>query len=339
MAEGIRIAGGGKSEGQYVWKKLKKQDFTLSFSVTNSSSPYNLVVNCNQIDLTTVSASFFVGIKGVWNSTGYYKFTDENTLTIYDGSNTYDFTATWNASTKTWLVNSASGIGTTAMFADYSSEIKTFIDYVVSDKSTAYPDGGMQGGYWYEKGNCGTNVWSKKTFVPAQTLINPTIIFSSSRVNNHEVLTATSASFNQHGVTDWLSFLNGFTKSSSYFSVSGSNLYWNYNSAQYQFTIEVNDNGFPVLTAVESTYLNVAAGTYEYSGTKNIPLKALDTVGYVVSDEPDAYPNGSVDGDYYYELLAQVASANVMSLSDNAVATVQQDYRNTIETEVSNANS
>ena len=27
----------------------------------------------------------------------------------------------------------------------------TFIDYVVSDKETAYPDGGEKGGYWYEK--------------------------------------------------------------------------------------------------------------------------------------------------------------------------------------------
>ena len=26
-----------------------------------------------------------------------------------------------------------------------------FIDFVVSDQETAYPDGGMQGGYWYEK--------------------------------------------------------------------------------------------------------------------------------------------------------------------------------------------
>lgn len=27
----------------------------------------------------------------------------------------------------------------------------TFIDYVVSDSTDAYPDGGTQGGYWYEK--------------------------------------------------------------------------------------------------------------------------------------------------------------------------------------------
>ena len=32
-----------------------------------------------------------------------------------------------------------------------SNPTKTFVDYVVSDSPTAYPDGGEQDGYWYEK--------------------------------------------------------------------------------------------------------------------------------------------------------------------------------------------
>lgn len=32
-----------------------------------------------------------------------------------------------------------------------SSTVGDFVDYVVSDTETAYPDGGMQEGYWYEK--------------------------------------------------------------------------------------------------------------------------------------------------------------------------------------------
>lgn len=32
-----------------------------------------------------------------------------------------------------------------------SAQGGAFIDYVVSDKETAYPDGGEKGGYWYEK--------------------------------------------------------------------------------------------------------------------------------------------------------------------------------------------
>ena len=56
-----------------------------------------------------------------------------------------------------------------------------FVDFVVSDQETAYPDGGIQGGYWYEKvkdgidllGVCGTTKIVVDTFVPAvDTAIN-----------------------------------------------------------------------------------------------------------------------------------------------------------------------
>ena len=78
--------------------------------------------------------------------------------------------------------------------------------------------------------------------------------------------------------------------------------------------------------------------TYQ-SFSKTVPEIIGSLLGFVVDDDPTAYPDGGTQGGYYYKLLAQVASANVMSLSNNAVATAQQDYRNTIETEVSNANS
>lgn len=72
----------------------------------------------------------------------------------------------------------------------------------------------------------------------------------------------------------------------------------------------------------------------------NFPEVKGNLIGFVTSDDSSAYPDGAVHTDgYYYELLGQVTSANVMSLSDNAVAAVQQDYRDTIETEVSNANA
>lgn len=59
---------------------------------------------------------------------------------------------------------------------------------------------------------------------------------------------------------------------------------------------------------------------------------------FIVNDNPSAYPNNGYHTDgYYYELIASTASANVMSLSDGALDTVQQDYRDQIETEVSNA--
>lgn len=61
---------------------------------------------------------------------------------------------------------------------------------------------------------------------------------------------------------------------------------------------------------------------------------------YIVNDDSSVYPNGDFHTDgYYYELIGSISSANVMSLSDTALMTVQQDYRDTIETEVSDANA
>ena len=58
-------------------------------------------------------------------------------------------------------------------------------------------------------------------------------------------------------------------------------------------------------------------------------------LSFVVDDDSNAYPNGDFHTDgYYYELLGQVSSANVMSLSDDALETVQSDYRDTVVQEV-----
>ena len=90
--------------------------------------------------------------------------------------------------------------------------------------------------------------------------------------------------------------------------------------------------------------LTMNGTTFNYYGkaqSYNVTIpEEWELLSFVVNNNSNAYPNGAVHTDgYYYKLLGQVTSANVMSLSDNAVATVQQDYRDTIETEVSNANS
>ena len=69
----------------------------------------------------------------------------------------------------------------------------TFIDYVVSDKETAYPDGGEKGGYWYERSEVGSKVaYGTVTAASATSLtithglgVKPdkVIIYPSSRAN------------------------------------------------------------------------------------------------------------------------------------------------------------
>lgn len=76
---------------------------------------------------------------------------------------------------------------------------------------------------------------------------------------------------------------------------------------------------------------------YDYARiTIYTPTATSEPLSYVVNDDSSAYPGGGFHTDgYYYELLGQVSSANVMSLSDDALATVQSDYREQITTEVS----
>ena len=185
----------------------------------------------------------------------------------------------------------------------------------------------------------GLCVWIQYECIPPVTVTNPslTMKFSTSTTD----VKISNENFDLTRVSDWKNFFIGFKANGNaiYKDPSYPNLYidWNY---QYQ-TFKLNGfNPYEKKFTVASTpNINVTA-TFVYSGEKTFPLIKGDAIKYVVDDDVSAYPNGAIHTDgYYYELLGQVTSANVMSLSDNAVATVQQDYRNTIETEVSNANS
>ena len=89
-----------------------------------------------------------------------------------------------------------------------------------------------------------------------------------------------------------------------------------------------------LLTKTTTTTLKEERYTYVFSGTKTLKPVIGNIKDYVIDDDPSAYPNGGTKDGYYYELLASAPSTNAMSLSDNALAVVQQDYRNQIITEV-----
>lgn len=95
-------------------------------------------------------------------------------------------------------------------------------------------------------------------------------------------------------------------------------------------------------------YIGTSSAFAYYSGSEGMSAKANtaykvtmqnvkgDSICFVVSDDVSEYPSGGPHSDgYWYNLLASVASANVMSLTNEALATVQNDYRNQIENEVS----
>lgn len=81
-----------------------------------------------------------------------------------------------------------------------------------------------------------------------------------------------------------------------------------------------------------------ASGEYNSFTYPTIRYYIGKLINFVINNNPDAYPaRGYGLFGYYYILLAAAASANVMNLTNDALETVQQDYRNRIEEEVGNA--
>lgn len=186
----------------------------------------------------------------------------------------------------------------------------------------------------------GTNVWAKCTYTPAQSVVNPTFTLTLADSTSKNFILK-SFSFDISSVKDWKGFLDGFANTNGKGSKFNANGFYCHNDAKtLSFTVTNIDLAAQTVTislnSIISTYQTT--GTFKYTGTKTIPLSVNGIVAYAVNDELSAYPNRAVHTDgYYYELLASAASANVMTLSDGALDTVQQDYRDQIETEVSNA--
>jgi hypothetical protein len=132
-------------EGQYVWKKYGDVPFEIIRQGT-TSNPVIFNVTCESVDLSTVDLSWFDGATGTYDyGSGLGTFEIKNGSMYMDGS--LRGTLTYNASAKQLTL--AATVGSTQGWV--CDKHKIFIDYVVSDDETAYPDGGEQNGYWYER--------------------------------------------------------------------------------------------------------------------------------------------------------------------------------------------
>lgn len=183
--------------GGYVWKKCEYIPATTVSDVTYTNisvSNYTLyiTVNSNSYDLTKVNSSFFIGlectIKQSSSSSSYLKFTitsktEATQYNAYDGATT-TCTYTYDASNKTLTIKPSGSTALSSYTSPYVSsftfstdaeESKILLGYVVSDNESAYPDGGMQGGYWYEKASGGGFQIFTGTITPASQLSKFTI--------------------------------------------------------------------------------------------------------------------------------------------------------------------
>ncbi len=127
------------SEGQHVWRKMKR--YIISFTQEGTTGVYQC--SSDDIDLSTVSEDWFIGTSGtITTSSVSYEFQENNVFKGTSAGLTYSYDPTTQKMTISY-----GSAGTRTMSDGVKDE---FIDFVVSDDSTAYPDGGEQDGYWYE---------------------------------------------------------------------------------------------------------------------------------------------------------------------------------------------
>ena len=156
MSEAIRIGGGGKSSGAYVWKKYPLVDTTVSNpTITLNGIATNPTLSSQDINLDLADESTFGGFLSTSNPTGYY-FKYENAKLYYvDPDGQYE--ATYDQTTHKLSIPTCPSTGShnNAAFKSTGNKVVKILgepEFVVSDDSNAYPDGAVHtDGYYYER--------------------------------------------------------------------------------------------------------------------------------------------------------------------------------------------
>ena len=298
----LNIKNNAKKEGAYAWKKCSRvtKNVTLSFTHT---PPKTWTVSSNDIDVHSIDSSFFIGFSGYYVSSEYaYEFVSANKA-LFNGNY---ISYTYNPDTAQIVFGST--VASSDIYISDATQEKvnyTFIDYVVSDSPTDYPDGGEQDGYWYRKADSGLNVWKKClsgtiTVTQANQNSNPTILQLAS--NDIDLGLLTEKDFYGYSGT-----------------VSG--------SGSFEFLF--SEKGFEYRGAVRSQYTYDSVNHQlklgeSFSGLYTFPnYEAKIMLGYVVSDKSDAYPDGGIQDGYWYEKVAK--EKEVIAKSGNYTFSGAQD--------------
>ena len=165
--------GGGKPEGLYAWKKYNAKpseiivqenpSFTVDVVSSSNSSYVTITLNGDNEFLDRIDDSYFDGFTIKPTSTqSWFRYTNgvlylTTSSTATTSNYKYHYDAKTHIITALQTGNYFGYTGSTSL--SYSGTktfelpilIGDFIDYIVSDKETAYPDGGEKGGYWYER--------------------------------------------------------------------------------------------------------------------------------------------------------------------------------------------
>lgn len=173
--------GGGKPEGMYVWKKY---GYIPEQTIVNPTFHIKANVGTQKATITSDDINF-KAFGTLTDSNNFYQSREPefcNFMNRFENSNSsvnfaiststysgqlelnYSNNSYWNAFTKMTPTNTGAELTASNLFKTtiddtlqytgtktIAAMIGDFISYVVSDKETAYPDGGEKGGYWYEK--------------------------------------------------------------------------------------------------------------------------------------------------------------------------------------------
>ena len=141
--------GGGKSSGLYAWKKYRP-DFSITLTLIHANPlRFNISFSDGRTitsldDIKNIKFSFL-------ESTEYYCIINNNNELEYYrvGSTPYATYECYISDGYLIIMATPVDIEEALQGLIYNGE-KIFIDYIVSDKETTYPDGAEKDGYYYE---------------------------------------------------------------------------------------------------------------------------------------------------------------------------------------------
>jgi hypothetical protein len=166
----------------------------------------------------------------------------------------------------------------------------------------------------------GLTAWAKYNYLPKINLTNPTFKATVTSTG----ITITEASFDLSLLTEdnYKEILAGFHyKSNSYmhFELNSSGTLYLYSTSSSASEVTGYSNG--VITT-KTIYNNLGEWDFIYDGEKVFRTESKTLVGYVVSDDENAYPDKAVHTDgYYYEKVEGGITAKMFGCTKMAIDT------------------
>lgn len=150
----------------------------------------------------------------------------------------------------------------------------------------------------------GLYVWKKYEYTPQQTVTNPTIAIN---VTN-DAITITDSNFDLKPLGTELNqlvtnFFADFTNNGSQpkFLIVSDTLRFNYSSSSFEGIASFDGTTFTLKNSANHT------GTFNlsYAGEKVLSEEKYDFLDYIVSDNPNAYPDKALQDGYWYERVVE----------------------------------